>query len=130
MEKGVPPDAVYSMGVVERITGLTARQVRYWEQHGLIAPARTKGRHRMYTEADLIRLKEIKRLVASGMNMEQVKAYLARRKTAPAQGQAPALPGDRLAERLPTWSSGPVRSLYTGANRAELQRLINRKPSP
>nr|WP_245302961.1 MerR family transcriptional regulator [Symbiobacterium terraclitae] len=118
------------MGVVERITGLTARQVRYWEKHGLIAPARTKGRHRMYTEADLIRLKEIKRLVASGMNMEQVKAYLARRKAAPAQGQAPVLPAERIAERLPTLSAGPVRSLYTGANRAELQRLIDRKPSP
>lgn len=118
------------MGLVERMTGLTARQVRYWEQHGLTAPARSKGRHRLYTEANVIRLKEIKRSVASGMHMEQVKACLARRKAAPPQGQALALASDRIVERLPTLSAGPVRSLYTGANRAELQRLIVRKPSP
>lgn len=51
------------MGVVERMNGLMAHQVRYWEQHGLIAPVRSKRRHGLYREADVIRLKEIKRLI-------------------------------------------------------------------
>lgn len=130
VKDGVPSDAVYSMGVVERMTGLTARQVRYWEQHGLVAPARSKGRHRLYSEADVIRLKEIKRLVASGMSMDRVKACLTRRKAASPQGQAPALPADLIAQRLTTLPAGPVRSLHTGGKRAALQRLIDRKPSP
>jgi len=111
------------MGVAERMTGLTARQLRYWEQHGLVTPSRSKGRHRLYTEADLLRLKEIKRLVGEGLNMEQVKAHLARRRAQP----TPAGPKERFVERIPTHPSGPGRSLYTGANRAEVQRLIDRK---
>ncbi|HWH69544.1 MAG TPA: MerR family transcriptional regulator, partial [Candidatus Sulfotelmatobacter sp.] len=66
--------AVYSMGVAERLTGLTARQIRYWEQHGLLAPTRTKGGQRMYTEADVLKLKEVKRLMSEGMTLERVKA--------------------------------------------------------
>lgn len=119
------PDAVYSMGVMERMTGLTARQLRYWEQHGLISPVRSKGRHRLYTEADIVRLKEIKRLVGEGMTMEQVKAHLEKRRTPPSSSLSAK---ERLVERIPTHLSGPGRSLYTGASRAEVQRLIDRRP--
>lgn len=125
MKEEVSLTPVYSMGVAERLTGLTARQIRYWEQQGLLAPARTKGRQRMYSEADILRLKEIKRLLNDGLTLERVKSTLAARdarRTAVSEG-----PPERFAERIPTHLSGPARSLYTGANRAELERLIDRK---
>ncbi|MFZ5815623.1 MAG: MerR family transcriptional regulator [Bacillota bacterium] len=127
MKEEVSSTPVYSMGVAERLTGLTARQIRYWEQNGLLAPARTRGRQRMYSEADILRLKEIKRLMHDGMTLERVKAYYAAREAR----RTPAVnePSERFTERIPTHLSGPARSLYTGANRAELQRLIERKTS-
>lgn len=126
MKEDVSLAPVYSMGVAERLTGLTARQIRYWEQHGLLAPSRTKGRQRMYSEADILRLKEIKRLMNDGMTLERVKAHYAARearRTTPISES----PSERFVERIPANLSGPGRSLYTGANRAELQRLIDRK---
>lgn len=128
MKEDVSTTPVYSMGVAERLTGLTARQIRYWEQNGLLAPSRTKGRQRMYSEADMLRLKEIKRLLNDGMTLERVKGHYAAREARRNRAQnEPA--GERFAERIPTHLSGPGRSLYTGGNRAELQRLIDRKGS-
>lgn len=129
MKDDVPSTAVYSMGVAERLTGLTARQIRYWEQHGLITPARTRGRHRLYGDADILRLKEIKRLMAVGMGLQQIKQLLEareRRRSARLEDAA----AERHSERIPVHPTGPARSLYTGANRAAVERLIDRKPSP
>lgn len=128
MEDEITSMTVYPMGVAERLTGLTARQIRYWEQHGLLTPARTQGRHRMYSDGDILRLKEIKRLMAEGLTLERVKSYYAsrelRRSTVPNEA-----PSERFTERIPLHMVGPTRSLYTGANRAELQRMIERKSS-
>ncbi len=110
---------VYSMGVAERLTGLTGRQIRYWEQHGLLAPARTKGRQRLYSESDVERLKEIKRLLADGMTLERVKAYFAGRE-AKLRRQMGTLDPDR-PER-----GTRLTSLYPLTNRAELMRIIDR----
>lgn len=113
---------VYSMGVAERLTGLTARQIRYWEQQGLLKPSRTPGRHRMYSEADILRLKEVKRLLAEGMTLDRVKVYLANREKGETRKQGNFGPS-RMVERIPT----RVGSLYGGANRADLERLIDRR---
>lgn len=128
MKEEISMTPVYSMGVAERLTGLTARQIRYWEQHGLLAPTRTKGRQRMYSESDVLRLKEIKRLMNDGMTLERVKAVYAARDARRSTVQSDS-PSERFAERIPTHLQGPARSLYTGGNRAELQRLIDRKTS-
>lgn len=125
MKEEVSTTPVYSMGVAERLTGLTARQIRYWEQNGLLAPARTKGRQRMYSEAEIVRLKEVKRLLNDGMTLERVKATFAARDAR--RTAVTETPTGRFAERIPAHLTGPARSLYTGGNRAELQRLIDRK---
>lgn len=110
---------VYSMGVAERLTGLTSRQIRYWETHGLIKPARTKGRQRLYSEADISRLKEIKRLMGEGMTLERVKQYLAAREAKRRQAE--------LSERAARLERGQrLTSLYPLNNRAELLRLIDK----
>jgi MerR family glutamine synthetase transcriptional repressor len=112
---------VYSMGVAERLTGLTGRQIRYWEQHGLISPTRTTGKQRMYSEADILKLKEIKRLLSDGMTMERVKANLARREVERLRSASQSSAA-RLGERMPR-----TGSLYNQSNRAELVRFIDHK---
>ncbi len=61
------------IGVVTGQTGLTARQIRYYEQNGLIKPARTNGKQRLYSFQDLNRLQEINRLLQDGLNMAGIK---------------------------------------------------------
>ena len=123
MKEDVANAPVYSMGVAERLTGLTARQIRYWEHHGLLVPDRTKGGQRMYSEADILKLKEIKRLMGEGMTLERVKAYYASRDAKRIRPAVPEPVLPRMSERMPR-SGG---SLYTGGNRAELERMLGRK---
>lgn len=118
-EKELNSNPVYSMGVAERLTGLTGRQIRYWEQHGLIAPSRTRGRQRLYSEADIARLKEVKRLLGEGMTLERAKQYMAARD---ARARRAAM--EEQSARLDRGQR--LTSLYPPNNRAELLRLIDK----
>ena len=68
--------AVYPMGVVERLTGLSAQRVRYYEKVGLISPARSKGNHRLYSEREIARLKSIRELMDSRLTTGMVRLLL------------------------------------------------------
>ena len=52
--------AVFPIGSVMKLTDLTARQIRYYEDQGLISPDRTEGNRRMYSLDNMDRLLEIK----------------------------------------------------------------------
>jgi DNA-binding transcriptional MerR regulator len=71
-------DAYVSIGeVVERI-GLSLRTIRYYEEVGLAVPsARTKGGHRLYTDADIDRLRLIMKMKPLGFSLEEMGAVLA-----------------------------------------------------
>jgi len=58
------PERSYRIGDVADRVGVTTRTIRYYEELGLLgtASARTKGAHRLYTEADIARLEELIRL--------------------------------------------------------------------
>jgi DNA-binding transcriptional MerR regulator len=60
--------------VAERV-GVTTRTIRYYEELGLLGAAatRTKGAHRLYTEADVARLQELIRLRdLLGLSLEEI----------------------------------------------------------
>ena len=52
------------IGEVAERAGVTTRTIRYYEERGLLGHpgTREKGEHRVYTEADVIRLQELIRL--------------------------------------------------------------------
>jgi DNA-binding transcriptional MerR regulator len=55
---------VYKIGVISRKTGLSASTLRLWEdQYGLVAPSRTSGGTRLYSDSDLERLLYVRHLV-------------------------------------------------------------------
>src|SRR5207245_4392749 len=61
-----------------RFTGCTARQLRYWDQIGLVRPSiqQTGGRPgvpRMYSFRDLVALKVVKSLLDRGMSLQRVR---------------------------------------------------------
>jgi len=55
---------LYKIGVVSQKTGLSASTLRLWEeQYGLLAPARSEGGTRLYSESDLERVLYVRHLV-------------------------------------------------------------------
>jgi MerR family glutamine synthetase transcriptional repressor len=68
--------ALFPIGIVMKLTDLTARQIRYYEQHGLVIPARTSGNQRLYSFNDVERLLEIKELIEKGVNIAGIKQVL------------------------------------------------------
>ena len=68
------------IGDVARLVGTTPRTIRYYEEIGLLpeAPARPSGQHRLYTPAEVDRLREVMRLKELlGVSLEELKDLLA-----------------------------------------------------
>jgi DNA-binding transcriptional MerR regulator len=68
-------DRSYRIGEVAERVGVTTRTIRYYEELGLLgtAAARTKGAHRLYTDADITRLEELIRLRdLLGLSLEEL----------------------------------------------------------
>ncbi|HHY47294.1 MAG TPA: MerR family transcriptional regulator [Firmicutes bacterium] len=75
------PEHIYPIGVVQRLTALSCRQIRYYEQCGLIKPARTSTNRRMFSQSDVETLLEIRDMINRGYLLEGIKtALLARRR--------------------------------------------------
>jgi DNA-binding transcriptional MerR regulator len=67
------------IGDVARLVGTTTRTIRYYEEIGLLpeAPARPSGQHRLYTHAEVERMREVMRLKELlGVSLEELKALL------------------------------------------------------
>jgi DNA-binding transcriptional MerR regulator len=61
-----------------RLTGTTARQLRYWDQIGLVKPSiqGTGGRPgvpRLYSFRDLVALKVVRSLLEGGMSLQRIR---------------------------------------------------------
>ncbi len=67
------------IGDVARIVGTTPRTIRYYEEIGLLreSPARPSGQHRIYTQPEVDRLREVMRLRdLLGVSLEELKTLL------------------------------------------------------
>ena len=53
---------MYRIGEAARRVGVSPSALRLWERQGLVRPERTRGRYRLYTDGDLERLRQIRRL--------------------------------------------------------------------
>lgn len=73
MRRNMP---LFPIGTVTKLTDLTPRQIRYYEQQGLIQPERTDGNQRLFSFNDVERLFEIKSLIEKGINLAGVKEML------------------------------------------------------
>jgi DNA-binding transcriptional MerR regulator len=68
------PDASSVLTVAECTarTGLTARALRLYEEHGLITPRRSAGGWRQYGAQDLVRLNAITLFKTAGLTLAQI----------------------------------------------------------
>lgn len=65
--------SVLPIGTVMKLTNLSARQIRYYEEQDLVAPKRNEGNRRMYSLNDIDKLLEIKDYLDEGINMAGIK---------------------------------------------------------
>ena len=72
------PDVVLRIGEVAKLTGLTTRTLRYWEELGLISPSSYRGRgERLYSPTDMARASRIKDLQELlGFSLAEVRVVL------------------------------------------------------
>jgi len=67
----------YMISVAAELVGMHPQTLRMYEQKGLVTPRRTAGNTRLYSEADLERLRLIQRLTTElGLNLAGVEAVL------------------------------------------------------
>lgn len=68
--------AVYIISVAAELTGVHPQTLRVYERKGLIAPARTGGMSRRFSDADLERIRRVQELTNEGLNLAGVARVL------------------------------------------------------
>ncbi|WP_031546999.1 MerR family transcriptional regulator [Salinicoccus luteus] len=68
--------AIFPMSSAMKLTGLTARQIRYYESLSLISPERTPGNHRVFSMNDLDLLLTIQNYMEKGFTMKRIGEIL------------------------------------------------------
>jgi DNA-binding transcriptional MerR regulator len=129
----IPDDAAaYPIGRVAAMTGLSPRQIRYYEQEGLLAAERSAGRQRLYTPDQVALLQLVKRLRDEGYSLAAVRGMVRSRGAGAAgaggAGAAGSGSGERPAPR-PRTAAYPGQqevSLYPMVNRTRLLEILDR----
>lgn len=98
----------YVISIAARMVGMHAQTLRQYERLGLVSPKRSQGNIRLYSRADVAKLKQVQRLVNDlGVNLAGVDVIL------------------RMGERIQAMEA-EMEQL-----RKELQRLRDRRlPAP
>lgn len=64
------------IGELARLTGVSARALRHYEDRGLLVPDRTSGGYRDYSEGEVTRVAQIKAMIAAGLGTATLRRYL------------------------------------------------------
>lgn len=121
--------ALYPIRAVARLTGLSVDTLRAWERrYGAVTPSRD-DRGRLYSEADVARLRLLQRAVAAGHSVGRIAALgdgdlrrLAEAGPSPDRPAAPVSPLDTAA------FTAALQSLDTAALDREFSRLATLLP--
>ncbi len=71
--QGKRPDALFPIGYVSRASGLSTHVIRAWERrYGIVNPARSSKKRRLYTQEDLDYLISLKNAVSAGHSISRL----------------------------------------------------------
>ncbi len=68
--------ALYIISVAAELAGVHPQTLRIYERKGLVAPARTVGRSRRYSDRDIALLRRIQELTNDGVGLAGVRRIL------------------------------------------------------
>lgn len=64
------------IGELAEATGATTRALRHYEQAGLISSERASNGYRVYEERAVVRVRNIRHLLAAGLTLDDVRVFL------------------------------------------------------
>src|SRR5664279_3010360 len=67
---------VYGITVAAELAGMSVQALRLYERKGLLAPTRTAGGTRRYSDTDIARLRRIAVLIGDGINLAGISRVL------------------------------------------------------
>jgi DNA-binding transcriptional MerR regulator/quercetin dioxygenase-like cupin family protein len=67
---------MYRIGQAARAVGVSPSALRLWERQGLVRPARSRGRYRLYSEDDVARLRRVRDLRKARLNAPGIRHVL------------------------------------------------------
>ena len=67
---------LFGISVVADLVGTGVQNLRAYERRGLVEPSRTSGGTRLYSEADVSRLRRIAELLTRGLNLAGIAMVL------------------------------------------------------
>ena len=71
------PEPRYVISVAARMLGVHAQTLRYYERAGMIEPGRSRGNRRLYSVADIEKLRRIRMLIDDlGVNLAGVEVIM------------------------------------------------------
>ncbi len=116
------PPKLWRIGAVSRLTGVNPHTLRYWEsEFQILAPNRRLSKQRLYRQADIDLILEIKRLLeVEKYTLSGVRQYLASR-TQAAASQPAAAPGPPPVSAPP--SAGAAADGWVQLVRQELAAI-------
>jgi len=118
---------LFGIGIVIKLTELSARQIRYYEKHELIQPGRTEGNQRLFSFNDVDRLLEIKDLLDKGLNIAGVRHALSEySQNNGGKSQKPTITRQELKEFLKHELNETSRFGKTSLRQGELSRFFIR----
>ena len=71
------PTATFLIGIAAELAGMHPQTLRVYERRGLITPRRSARNTRLYSQADVARLRRIQELSEEGMNLAGIERVLA-----------------------------------------------------
>lgn len=71
-----PTRGVYGISVAADLVGTGVQNLRVYERRGLVEPERTEGGTRLYSHADIERLRRVATLLEKGLNLAGIAMVL------------------------------------------------------
>jgi MerR family glutamine synthetase transcriptional repressor len=124
---------LFPIGIVMQLTELSARQIRYYEENGLVFPARSEGNRRLFSFNDVDTLLEIKNLIEQKVNIAGIKQLMTvkqQHKEVPSEEVAkddakPELSDDQLRKLLRAEMMQAGRYNRTSLRQGDMSRFFH-----
>ena len=123
---GNPGQGIHRIGEAARLVGVSPSALRLWERQGLVRPKRSGRHYRLYSAADLDRLRRIRAMrTLERVNAPGIRRILDDREEPEPAGAAPPVGGRlrqmRLAQRL-TLRDAAARAGLSGGHIGAIER--------
>ena len=66
----------YVMSIAVSMTGVDAHRIRRYEAAGVLKPCRTGGGQRLFSDADIVLIREVAELEREGVNLKGIRVIL------------------------------------------------------